>query len=109
VRLVAVGNGRFFGGGMKICPEARLDDGALELVTVGDLSRGEVLANLGKLFAGTHLTLDDVDGAQVTHLVAEPHRARRGDARAPSRHVRGAARGAARFGRKVDTRYARLV
>ena len=72
IRLVAVGNGRFFGGGMKICPEARLDDGALNLVTVGDLSRGEVLANLGKLFAGTHLTLDDVDGVQVTRLVAEP-------------------------------------
>jgi diacylglycerol kinase (ATP) len=72
VRLVAVGNGRFFGGGMKICPEARLDDGALELVTVGDLSVGEVVVNLGKLFAGTHLELDDVDHARVTRLTAEP-------------------------------------
>jgi diacylglycerol kinase (ATP) len=72
VRLVAVGNGRFFGGGMKICPEARLDDGALELVTVGDLSTGEVVKNLGRLFAGTHLELDDVDGVRVTRVVAEP-------------------------------------
>jgi YegS/Rv2252/BmrU family lipid kinase len=72
VRLVAVGNGRFFGGGMKFCPDAHLDDGALQLVTVGDLSRGEVVANLGRLFAGTHLELDDVDGARVTRVVAEP-------------------------------------
>jgi diacylglycerol kinase (ATP) len=72
VFAVAVGNGRFFGGGMKICPEAQLDDGALELITVGDLSRGEVLANLGRLFAGTHLELDDVENTRVTRLVAEP-------------------------------------
>ena len=37
VLLAAIGNGRFFGGGMKICPDARLDDGMLDLVTVGDL------------------------------------------------------------------------
>ena len=34
--LAAIGNGRFFGGGMKICPDARLDDGVLDLVAVGD-------------------------------------------------------------------------
>ncbi len=72
VRLAAIGNGRFFGGGMKICPEARLDDGALELTIVGDLSRGEVVANLGRLFAGTHLELEDVEGTRVTRVVAEP-------------------------------------
>ena len=50
--MAAVGNGRFFGGGMKICPEARLDDGALDLVAVGDLTRAQVVANIGRLFAG---------------------------------------------------------
>ena len=72
VMLAAVGNGRFFGGGMKICPDARIDDGALDLVTVGDLSRGEVVVNLGKLYEGTHLELEDVKSARVSHLVAEP-------------------------------------
>ena len=66
VMLAAVGNGRFFGGGMKICPEARIDDGALDLVTVGDFSKGEVLVNLGRLYEGTHLELDAVENARVT-------------------------------------------
>jgi diacylglycerol kinase (ATP) len=72
VMMAAVGNGRFFGGGMKICPDARIDDGVLDLVTVGDLSRTEVVANLGRLYDGTHLELEDVSSARVSHLVAEP-------------------------------------
>jgi YegS/Rv2252/BmrU family lipid kinase len=72
VMMAAVGNGRFFGGGMKICPDAQLDDGALDLVSVGDMTRMEVIANLGKLFAGTHLELEQVTHARITHLHAEP-------------------------------------
>lgn len=72
VVLAAVGNGRFFGGGMKICPDARIDDGALDLVTVGDLSRTEVVTNIGRLYDGTHLELEDVASARVTRLYAEP-------------------------------------
>jgi YegS/Rv2252/BmrU family lipid kinase len=70
--MAAVGNGRFFGGGMKICPEARLDDGALDLVAVGDFSRTDVLTRIGRLYEGTHLTLEDVASARVTSLTAEP-------------------------------------
>jgi YegS/Rv2252/BmrU family lipid kinase len=70
--MAAVGNGRFFGGGMKICPEARLDDGALDLVTVGDFSRTDVLTRIGRLYEGTHLTLEDVASARVTSVTAEP-------------------------------------
>jgi YegS/Rv2252/BmrU family lipid kinase len=72
VMLAAVGNGRFFGGGMKICPDASLDDGSLDLVAVGDLTRGQVIANLGKLFGGTHLELEEVTHARITRLHAEP-------------------------------------
>ena len=70
VMLAAVG--RFFGGGMKICPEARIDDGALDLVTVGDFSKGEVLTNIGRLYEGTHLELDAVENARVTRVAVEP-------------------------------------
>jgi YegS/Rv2252/BmrU family lipid kinase len=56
ILLGAVGNGRFFGGGMKICPEAGLDDGQLDLVTVGDLGRLEVLTKISRIYAGTHVT-----------------------------------------------------
>jgi diacylglycerol kinase family enzyme len=70
--MAAVGNGRFFGGGMKICPDAQLDDGALDLVVVGDMTRGQVIANIGRLFSGTHLELEQVTHARVTRLQAEP-------------------------------------
>ena len=72
VMMAAVGNGRFFGGGMKICPQARLDDGALDLVTVGDFSKGEVLTNIGRLYQGTHLELESVEHARVTRVAVEP-------------------------------------
>jgi diacylglycerol kinase (ATP) len=72
VLMAAVGNGRFFGGGMKICPDARIDDGALDLVTVGDMTKGEVLANIGRLYEGTHLELDAVENARATRVAVEP-------------------------------------
>jgi YegS/Rv2252/BmrU family lipid kinase len=65
VLLGAVGNGRFFGGGMKICPEAQLDNHALDLVTVGDLGRFEVLAKIHRIFSGTHLSIPEVQSARV--------------------------------------------
>jgi diacylglycerol kinase (ATP) len=80
VLMAAIGNGRFFGGGMKICPQARLDDGALDLVTVGDFSKGEVLTNIGRLYEGTHTELEEVENARVTRVAVEPVES---DARVP--------------------------
>ena len=103
--LAAVGNGRFFGGGMKICPEARLDDGALDLVMVGDYSRMEVMTRISHLYAGTHLELEEIEGARVTRLVVEPVEADAGfpssstaRPRAPPGDVRDPAGGAAPAG-----------
>ena len=70
--LGALGKGRFFGGGMKICPGAELASGAFFLVLVGDLGKFEVLANLPRLFAGTHVSLEDVRTASVRTLSASP-------------------------------------
>ena len=72
VMMAAIGNGRFFGGGMKICPDAQLDNGTLDLVTVGDLTRAQVLANIGRLFSGTHLELEQVKHARIKRVTVEP-------------------------------------
>jgi diacylglycerol kinase (ATP) len=72
VMLAALGNGLFFGGGMKICPEASLESGALSFVMVGDMGKLEVIANLHRLFAGTHLSLEDVRSATIHTLRAQP-------------------------------------
>ena len=72
VLMAAVGNGRFFGGGMKICPSATLDSGRLDLVVVGDLGRMEVLAKVGRIYGGSHLTLNDVRNDSIMRLQATP-------------------------------------
>jgi YegS/Rv2252/BmrU family lipid kinase len=70
--LAAVGNGRFFGGGMKICPEAILDDGLFDLVTVGDLGRIGAMANMHRLYSGNHLTMQEVQGTRLRRMKVVP-------------------------------------
>jgi len=72
VLMAAVGNGRFFGGGMKICPLAALDSGRLDLVVVGDFGRMEVLTKIGRLFSGSHLSLEQVHNQSIARLQAAP-------------------------------------
>jgi diacylglycerol kinase (ATP) len=72
VLMAAVGNGRFFGGGMKICPRAQLDSGTLDVVVVGDLSRVDVLTKVRRLYDGSHLELESVTAATARKLVATP-------------------------------------
>jgi YegS/Rv2252/BmrU family lipid kinase len=68
----AVGGGRFFGGGMKICPEAKLDDGLFDVVLVGDYGHFEVLTKVHRLYDGTHLTLPDVHGVCAKRVEVTP-------------------------------------
>lgn len=60
ISLVAVANGRFFGGGMKIAPEATLDDGLFDLCIVGDIGVGTFVRHGPKLYRGEHGALADV-------------------------------------------------
>lgn len=53
--LCAVANGTSYGGGMRIAPEARFDDGLLDVVVVGDVGRLEFAAQFPRVFRGTHL------------------------------------------------------
>lgn len=55
VLFTAFANGAWYGGGMQICPEARLDDGLLDLCVVGDLSRLAALRELPGLYHGAHV------------------------------------------------------
>jgi YegS/Rv2252/BmrU family lipid kinase len=80
VLMVALGNGRFFGGGMKICPAAKLDSGTLDLVILGDFTRTRVVTQISKVYSGNHLTLEEVSSATVLTLEAA---AIDGDAKVP--------------------------
>lgn len=50
-----------FGGGMKIAPGSRIDDGRLELVTVAGIGRGQLVRFFPRVYKGTHTSLDAVD------------------------------------------------
>ncbi|MET7848133.1 diacylglycerol kinase [Streptomyces avermitilis] len=54
--LVAVGNGSSYGGGMRICADAELDDGLFDITVVGDCSRTTLLTVFPKVYKGTHLS-----------------------------------------------------
>ena len=55
LHLLAIGNTAYFGGGMKICPDARSDSGSAEVVLVNTLGRLEVLRFLPTVFPGKHI------------------------------------------------------
>jgi diacylglycerol kinase (ATP) len=65
-----VANARYFGGGMKIAPNARVDDGRFDVVAVGDVSALTVLANSYRLYLGTHLGMQEVRHALARRVSA---------------------------------------
>ncbi len=53
--LVAVGNGSSYGGGMRVCPDARMDDGLLDVTVLGPISKPEFLRVFPTVYKGTHV------------------------------------------------------
>jgi YegS/Rv2252/BmrU family lipid kinase len=65
---VAAANSGFYGGGMRVAPHARLDDGALDVVWLAESSRLGLVRLLAKVFRGTHVNAPGVSvrrGAEV--------------------------------------------
>lgn len=56
IYVVAIANGTTFGQGMIIAPQARFDDGLLDIVLIDDLKRVELLLALRTVFNATHLS-----------------------------------------------------
>ena len=52
---VIVANGRYLGGGMKICPDAEPADGLFDVLLIGDISKRDLVMTLPKIYRGTHL------------------------------------------------------
>lgn len=67
-----VANARYFGGGMRIAPDARLDDGLFDVVMIGEISSAKILANSYKLYAGTHLDVSEVHHATAKKITIKP-------------------------------------
>lgn len=69
--FIAVGNTRYFGGGMAICPAARFDDGQLDITIVADVPVHTLLRVLPEAFAGTHVRHDAVTTLQAPWIKIE--------------------------------------
>src|SRR5688572_4919501 len=57
VANLCVANARYFGGGMKIAPNAKLTDGKFDIVSIGDIGAARILANAPRLYIGAHLKI----------------------------------------------------
>lgn len=64
VLLLAVGNAQAYGGGMRILPEAVVDDGLLDICIGGDVGRMEILGLVPKLYSGRHVGHPKVEFAR---------------------------------------------
>ncbi len=73
VRLVIVANGCYAGGGMCFAPGAALEDGWFDVVIFGNLSRGQILRHLPRIYRGTHLDLPGVQHKRARRIEARSH------------------------------------
>ena len=55
VLFVAIANGAYYGGGMRIAPDAQVDDGLLDMCVVGNISRLTAIREMPNLYRGTHV------------------------------------------------------
>lgn len=68
---VAIANGQYFGGGMKIAPDADPSDGRFELVMMHDLTRAQGVALAPRIYQGTHIGQPGVSVARGSLIEAE--------------------------------------
>jgi len=69
---VAIANGKYFGGGMKIAPDADPGDGRFDVVALGDMTPLQSVALSSKIYAGTHLGEPRISVARGTEVEADP-------------------------------------
>lgn len=72
VANLCIANARYFGGGMKIAPNAKLNDGEFDVISVGDLGTAKILGNAPRLYTGSHLGIDDVGHALAKKVLVRP-------------------------------------
>lgn len=72
VALVAAANGRFFGGGMMIAPNAEPDDGLIDVVIFRGAAKLKLILDMRRLYTGSHLHLPQVTILRGRKVLVEP-------------------------------------
>ncbi|GIW21682.1 MAG: lipid kinase [Candidatus Sericytochromatia bacterium] len=55
INNIVIGNGKFFGGGMKILPSANPFDSYFDIVIIGDINKLDFFLNIPKVYFGKHI------------------------------------------------------
>lgn len=59
--LIAIGNGKSYGGGMQVCPDADLHDGLFDIMILHPISKLEFIKVFPTVYQGTHITHPEVE------------------------------------------------
>src|ERR1051326_6580728 len=69
---LCIANARYFGGGMKIAPDAKLTDGKFDVIGVGDLSALQIFTSAPRVYLGSHLSMPEVSHALARKVNVRP-------------------------------------
>jgi len=73
ITLIAISNGRYFGGGMHVAPSAKIDDGRFDVLVSPAFSRRLLLTGLlPRIYKGAHLAYPGVDVHRGQRVELEP-------------------------------------
>lgn len=71
---VSAANSGAFGGGMRIAPDAELEDGKFDVVVITEVGKLRFLGNLPRVFKGTHVEEDEVEVFRTPRLEVDASR-----------------------------------
>ena len=72
ITAISVCNGRYFGGGMMVAPDARMDDGLFDVTIWRGLGLSDFILRRGMLYDGTHVRLANTRVLRGSVVEAEP-------------------------------------
>jgi diacylglycerol kinase (ATP) len=72
ISTVAVANGQYFGGGMRVAPNARTDDGLFDVIVMGGQPKSRAMADMKLIYTGEHLKNPAVRALRGRKVVAVP-------------------------------------
>ena len=71
ITALAVANGQYFGGGMRVAPAAEMDDGVLDVTIWRGFTLADFVLKSASLYSGSHLKLPGVESHRASRVEAE--------------------------------------
>ncbi|HEV2562845.1 MAG TPA: diacylglycerol kinase family protein [Rhizomicrobium sp.] len=72
ISTVAVANGQYFGGGMRVAPNAKPDDGVFDVIIMGGAPKRQAIADMKLIYTGEHLKNPGVRAMRGRKVTAAP-------------------------------------